>query len=149
SRVTTALASFNWTKYADSTSLQHVGDGLVRALRNAPGVTAVGIAGALPLDGQPAGRFPLMTPERAVQAELVTVGGDYFKAIGTPVLGGREFVDADYNQEVVVVNQSAARAFWAGGSAIGQRISADSGRHWYTVVGVVRDVRQHNLTSAV
>jgi putative ABC transport system permease protein len=149
SRVTTALASFNWSKYGDTTSQQHVAEGLVRALREAPGVSAVGIAGALPLDGQPAGRFPLQTSDRQVQAEFVTVGGDYFKAIGTPVLAGREFADADRDQEVIVVNQAAARAFWNGAQAVGQRISADTGRHWFTVVGVVRDVRQHDLTSDV
>jgi putative ABC transport system permease protein len=47
------------------------------------------------------------------------------------------------------VNQTAARAFWSGANPIGQRVSIDSGAHWFTVVGVVRDVRQHDLTSAV
>ncbi|HZS60078.1 MAG TPA: ABC transporter permease [Gemmatimonadaceae bacterium] len=148
SHVTTALASFNWTKYADTLSQQRAGENLVRSLRSAPGVIAVGIAGALPLDGQPAGRFPLTTAERQVQAEFITVGGDYFKAIGTPVLGGRAFNDADRDQQVVVVNQSAARSFWRG-DPLGQRISADSGKNWFTVVGVVRDVRQHDLTSDI
>jgi predicted permease len=148
SHVTTALVSLNWTKYADTLSQQRAGADLVRALRSAPGVIAVGIAGALPLDGQPAGRFPLETSQRKVQAEFITIGGDYFRATGTPVLGGREFADADRDQQVVVVNQTAARAFWPG-DPLGQRISSDTGKHWYTVVGVVRDVRQHDLTSEV
>jgi putative ABC transport system permease protein len=148
SHVTTALVSLNWTKYADTLSQQRAGQDLVRALRTSPGVTAVGIAGALPLDGQPAGRFPLQTAERSVQAEFILVGGEYFKAIGTPVLGGREFSDADRDQQVVIVNQTAARTFWRG-DPLGQRISADTGKHWSTVVGVVRDVRQHDLTSEV
>jgi ABC-type antimicrobial peptide transport system permease subunit len=46
------------------------------------------------------------------------------------------------------VNQSAARTFWRS-DPLGQRISADTGKHWFTVVGVVRDVRQHDLTSEV
>jgi len=148
SHVTTALVSLNWTKYADTLSQQRAGADLVRALRSAPGVIAVGIAGALPLDGQPAGRFPLQTAQRKVQAEFITVGGDYFRATGAPVLGGREFADADRDQQVVVVNQTAARTFWRG-DPLGQRISADTGKHWFTVVGVVRDVRQHDLTSEV
>jgi putative ABC transport system permease protein len=148
SQVTTALVSFNWSKYSDTTLQQNLADGLLRALRTEPRVTAVGIAGALPLDGQPAGRFPLQTSDRRVQAELITVGGEYFQAIGTPVLGGHAFTDADRNQQVVIVNQTAARSYWRG-QPLGQRISTDSGKHWFTVVGVVRDVRQHDLTSEV
>ena len=148
SHVTTALLSLNWTKYADTLSQQRAGENLLRSLRSTPGVIAVGIAGALPLDGQPAGRFPLQTAERRVQAEFITIGGDYFKTIGTPVLSGRELTDADRDQQVVIVNQTAARTFWRG-DPLGQRISADSGKHWFSVVGVVRDVRQHDLTTDV
>jgi putative ABC transport system permease protein len=153
--VVTAVVPLNWSKYTDQRSINTFANGLLRELHAAPGVTTVGLAGALPLDGQPAFRNPISIEQagasapRIVQVELAVVGGEYFRTIGAPVIGGRAFAEADRDQPVAIVNQSAARGLWPGGQAIGQRVSADTGKHWYSVIGVVRDVRQHDLTSDV
>jgi putative ABC transport system permease protein len=155
SHVVTALVPLNWSKYTDSSSTKRFAEGLLGQLRGAPGVGAVGLASALPLDGQPAARNlikidqPGTTASRMAQAEIKTIDGEYFAAIGSAVLQGRAFTDADRDQNVVMVNQSGARAMWPGVDAIGRRITADSGKHWFTIVGVAKDVRQHDLTSDV
>ena len=155
SKVVTALVSLNWSTYTDSSRINGFADQLIDQLREAPGVAAVGIAGALPLDGHPAYRNRVMLEQpgansmRTGQVEVKSAGGDYFRAIATPIMSGRDFSGADRNQQVAIVSQTAAQELWPGTSPIGERLSGDSGRNWFTVVGVVGDVRQHDLTSEV
>ena len=67
------------------------------------------------------------------------------------LVAGRGFTARDRAgaESVIVVNESFARQFWPDGNAIGGRLkrgrSADSPGPWYTVIGVVNDVKQHGL----
>ena len=47
--------------------------------------------------------------------------------MGIPLVAGRRLADSDTAQSppVIVVNQTLARRFWPGGSAIGGRIAID------------------------
>jgi hypothetical protein len=74
-----------------------------------------------------------------------TVGPNYFAALSTPLLEGREFGMRDQRMEPsktqalpVVVNQTAAREFFGSGEPVGRRIS-DAGKS-YEVVGAVKDL---------
>jgi predicted permease len=69
-----------------------------------------------------------------------------FSTLGIPLLRGRTFdrLDHDEAARVVVVNQAVTR-YWEGRDPIGARMSADDGRTWYTVVGIVGDVRHAGL----
>jgi MacB-like periplasmic core domain len=80
-------------------------------------------------DGKDAGQ-QIMTGE-------VYVTPDYFGALQIPVLMGRTFTDADgpNTQRVAVVNQTFARKFFHGTSAIGHYVDKDM-----MIVGVVEDV---------
>ena len=90
-------------------------------------------------------------PRLAVEG--VTPG--YFRAMGIEVLEGRDFDERDFAPgaaEVFIVNESLARRFWPGGSAVGKRMVGGSsppkdGR-WRTVVGVVKDMRREGLDVA-
>jgi len=82
-----------------------------------------------------------------VQAPVVeeTVGAGYFAALSVPLLAGREFTRDDEDLRAdddrrlpVVVNGSAARAFFGRDDVIGRRLRDDS--RSYLVVGVVRDL---------
>ena len=68
------------------------------------------------------------------------VGSDYFRTMGVPIVAGRSIVDTDTDdvEEVVVINESAARALWPGENAVGKRLSTSDTR-FLRVVGVVRD----------
>jgi len=74
-----------------------------------------------------------------------------FDVLGVPVVRGRGFDDGDVDgaPPVVVINESAARAYWPGEDAIGQRIWVPWGggpeRPW-AVIGVVGDTRYGMLT---
>jgi len=127
-------------------------------LRASPGVLAVGAVNRLPLTGSwwtteysqdgaayPAGREP------KASYRVVTPG--YFRAIGIPVLEGREIDERDNatGQQVVVVSRSLADLAWPHADPIGHRITFDPhtpNAPLYSVVGVVGDVHTSGLADA-
>jgi predicted permease len=78
------------------------------------------------------------------------VSADFFKAIGTPLLRGRFFSIADGPNAppVAIVNDAMARRAWPGQDPVGRRFklgAAGSDRPWFTVVGVVTDMRRQGV----
>ena len=78
------------------------------------------------------------------------VSADFFRAIGTPLLRGRFFTVADGPNAppVAIINDAMARRSWPGHDAVGRRFklgSPGSERPWYTVVGVVTDMRRQGV----
>jgi macrolide transport system ATP-binding/permease protein len=75
-----------------------------------------------------------------------TVGAGYFATLNELMLAGREFVEADQRSHgdgsktlPAVLNESAARAFFGNGNALGKRVRDD--KRPYEVVGVVPDFK--------
>jgi hypothetical protein len=74
-----------------------------------------------------------------------------FKALGTPMLAGRDFTSDDRLESppVVIVNKSMADWLWPETSAIGKRIklggSIASPAPWMTVIGVSADIKRFSL----
>jgi putative ABC transport system permease protein len=83
------------------------------------------------------------------QGDFRSVSPEYFRTLGIPLVAGRLFTPSDGpgTPGVALVNQSLARRYWGTTSPLGGRISADSGRTWSTIVGVVGDVRHYGLDS--
>jgi predicted permease len=78
------------------------------------------------------------------------VDASYFRTVGTSVVAGRGFVDADLvtgADRVAIVSESTARAFWPDGSALGQCISVGDATAMpcSRVVGVAEDTRRFSL----
>ena len=73
---------------------------------------------------------------------LVTPG--FFDVMKTPLVGGRDFTDADTVARpwVAIVNEAAARQFWPDEDAIGRRLTLDSvpEEQPREVIAVVRDI---------
>lgn len=96
----------------------------------------------------------LTVQESRVQkpAVLEKVGAGYFSALNDPILAGREFSDADQRLEPnspvlpLILNQSAARAFFGNSNAIGKRLRDD--KRSYEVAGVVTDLKSGGLLSS-
>jgi len=78
------------------------------------------------------------------------VTGDYLDAMGIPVVDGRGYAarDAD-GPPVVMVNEALAKKFYPGESPVGRRIRPPFGPDlpWFTVIGVVKDVKQGGVGS--
>jgi predicted permease len=79
--------------------------------------------------------------------ELQTVSSDYFETIGVPVLQGRAFTTGDQPDglQVAIINESMAEFYFPDRDPLGRRISRKSFNGswgaWFTVVGVVADIR--------
>jgi putative ABC transport system permease protein len=84
-------------------------------------------------------------------ANAHTVGLDYFRTLGIPVVRGRVFTETDHAQgpPVVVLSQELADTLWPGEDPLGKRLDASGLREgpWITVVGIVGDIRQRSLAS--
>jgi predicted permease len=123
-------------------------------LRALPGVTAVGVVNNLPLDeGTGGGRFltEAMTDDGGgVLLDQNFAGGDYFTAMGIELIRGRPFTNdeaASLNSSLII-SRSAAERLWADQDPVGRRVRRPRSDQWYTVVGVVDDVKQGDFREA-
>ncbi|RPI20082.1 MAG: ABC transporter permease [Acidobacteria bacterium] len=125
---------------------------VLEGLNSLPGVTAAGAIQSLPIDGTSdtatvhvegyvaaPGRPPLSCEYRNISPE-------YFRAMGIPLLQGRDFSAADDVDSplVIIVDERAARQFWPGQNPIGKRLGF-SPRRLREVIGVVGSVRNQGL----
>ncbi|WP_263350536.1 ABC transporter permease [Acidicapsa acidisoli] len=89
--------------------------------------------------------------ERLPNANILGVTPNYLETMRIPVLRGRGIADADRagTEKVVVISESMARQSFAGKDPIGKQITCgwDSNGEWWTIVGVVGDVRQDSPAS--
>jgi putative ABC transport system permease protein len=93
---------------------------------------------------------PSGTVSEAAPFRLDEISGGFFKALGAPLIRGRLFTAADGPgaPRVAIVNQAMVRRLWQGNDPIGRRFkqgAADSVQPWFTVVGVVGDMRRQGL----
>jgi predicted permease len=83
-----------------------------------------------------------------------TISGDYFQALGVPLLRGRFFTELDSPTAtpVVIINQTMARRYWPSEDPLGKGLKGFDPRghndEWVRVVGVVKDMRSRGLESA-
>jgi predicted permease len=113
-----------------------------------PGVERVAMSANLPFNGFAAGqRFiiegrPLPRGGTEPPRDVNFVSPEYFDTLGIGLVEGRAFEAADLTREPMptIVNETMARQFWPGESAIGKRIAHPLVMEWQEIVGVVRDV---------
>lgn len=125
---------------------------VVERLRALPGVEAASLSYTMPFFGVAETRKYAIAGDEAPKpgqepvASTNGVSPEYFSTVGTRVVEGRAFTDADTrtSPRVFVVNQGAARGLFRGRSPIGQRIAqvtGDKAPEWGEVVGVVEDTQ--------
>ncbi len=125
---------------------------LYQKIEALPGVVAVGDVTRLPLAGRAGNPTTLLAIEGSTtapgdrpQVDFRRAGHDYFKAMGISTSEGRVFNDRDTPQTepVAIINQVAARRFFAGQNPVGGRIGFGNAAtpQWSRIVGVVGDVR--------
>jgi predicted permease len=120
-----------------------------------PGVTSVGFATEMPMEGldpnwdeihvegrtYPAGEIP---PLRLFKY----VSPDFFHTSGTRVIAGREirWNEVYQRRDVAMVSENLARELWgSAAAAIGKRLRQFDGLPWREVVGVMQDVRENGI----
>jgi putative ABC transport system permease protein len=154
--VLTASVDLNWSRYRtpekqiDKERVLAFHRRLEEKLRAQPGVVEVGRAWTFPLnarfnnDGtfQVEGR-PVEAGQALPRAEARGASAEYFRAIGVPVLRGRDFDERDDGSSgsSVLVSQGLAHRQFGDEGPVGRRLSTNGGRTWSTIVGVVGDVR--------
>jgi putative ABC transport system permease protein len=140
--------------YAQSAQRMGFFDRLVERARTLPGVQSAGGAMVLPVTGS--GRAihfniqgrPPKTPKDYIIMGYRPVTPGYLETLHVPLLQGRLIKDSDTERSpyVVVVNESLAKEFFPGESALGKRIQIgalpESDVPWMEIVGVVGNMKQ-------
>jgi putative ABC transport system permease protein len=138
--------------FPTATAKQRVLEASLAQLQTVPGVKSATVVSPSPMDAPwtlmlfNAEGTPSPEPRGVYSAySRVPVPG-YFQSVGQPVLQGRDFNASDTAEAplVCIVSQSIAKRFWPNDSPIGKRIRwgrLDGTRPWFTIVGVVGDMK--------
>jgi predicted permease len=131
-----------------------------------PGVERASATSHLPLDSNYANWYDGYYKEGASPEDQNTNLADdrsilpgYFQTIGATLISGRDFTDADdaAHEHVAIIDDELAAREWPGQSALGKKLNSSVSpkgfyefeRDWVVVVGVVKHVQYHSLTSSV
>ncbi len=118
-----------------------------------PGVEAAGITDMLPLDrnrswglvakGQPYAK------DKNYDVFVYVVSPGYLEAMGMHLRKGRDFSwkDIPSSEQVIIINEAAARREWPGRDAVGQ-LAQGIGKGDTRIIGVFSDVRESSVESA-
>jgi predicted permease len=157
--VITGAFNLTWHNYHEKDTFHKFFDRLFEGTSALPGISAAGAAAVLPLSGPAPGDVmtvrgytaPLGASTLLVHDEI-SVAGDYFAAMGIPLISGRFLVpeDAGSGQLACVVDETFARHYWPGASALGKEVydgtSPAADAKYFTIVGIVGTVKQAGLT---
>lgn len=123
-------------------------------LARLPGVTAASYTDYVPLSLGSGSWEDLRVegyvaePNENMKLYRAAIGPDYFRALGIPLVAGRDFTidDDSAHTPVMIVNEAFVRRFTNGRAALGVRVHG-WGR-WFTIVGVARDTKTYRVTEA-
>jgi predicted permease len=137
---------------ADPELVTRTQNNIVDKLAAIPGVTSVGFADSMPMEG-------ILANWNGVEVEGKKMGEDtpmrlfryvapgFFHTSGTRMVAGHELTWTDIygRRPVVILSENLAREYWGSPSAaLGKRLR-DYGGPWSEVVGVVEDVRENGV----
>jgi putative ABC transport system permease protein len=137
-------------KYVDQDHIVVFYQNALGRLRSVPGVQSAGIGETVPMGGEGESTVirmpdhPAATQKELPFANYTIISPGYLSAVGTPVLRGRDFVEADTadSMPVALVNVAMEKKYWPGQSALGKQVGPGSARFpLLTIVGVVPDVK--------
>jgi len=125
-------------------------------VRVIPGVESAALGTGVPLTGNHRRSditiegLPTPGPGEFPHPDRHNVSAAYITTMGIPLLGGRNFSDADNETapDVALINSTMARRFWTDGDPIGKRFlwgHPGKDEKWITIVGVVADTKLYGL----
>ncbi len=138
---------------ADPHMVTRVENNIADKLASIPGVTSVGFAGLVPMEGVEPGWSAIFVEGETFKGDRPIrsfnyVSPGYFQALGTRLIAGRDFTwNEIYGlQRKVIVSENLARESWGSAAgAIGKRIQEGPSKPWYQVIGVAQDVRYNGV----
>jgi putative ABC transport system permease protein len=129
---------------------------LTEKLSTRPGVVSAAQVAMLPVSGSgwnddigPDGSPAAASGKNAL---FNLVGPGYFRTMGSPILAGREFTEADNlsSPKVAVVNQEFARKYFDGKNPVGhtfhQEAEAGKPEPLFQIVGMVKNAKYYELS---
>ena len=151
----TARVALPPASYREGADFARFAQRLVERLSALPAVEAAGATSDLPIESSASGTSfeidgrPIVPGTLPPIVSYQTVTPGYFATMRTPITRGRDVGWSDLRDGVnsIVVNQQMVDEFWEGQDPIGKRIRRSSSdpkdvRPWFTVVGVVGNIRQ-------
>ncbi len=150
--VTTGAYGLPLQQYEKQSQVDTFNRELLRRLNALPGVTATGLTTQLPSTGITNNQTFVVegyAPPKGADLNLATVSyvqGNFFAAMGIPLLRGRFLAETDRHgsQLVLVVNHKLAQHYWPGQDPVGKRLrigTPDMQTPWLTIAGEVADAK--------
>ncbi|MFZ0233444.1 MAG: ABC transporter permease [Candidatus Acidiferrales bacterium] len=151
--IMTARINPNESFCAEPRRCQNFYHDLLDRVRALPGVNGAALVSTLPLGGRVTKLSAEMENHPPSSSEPLplfwenTVSPDYFQVMNIRLLSGRTFTaaDASATPPVIIITAATARRYWPHENPIGKHIKPRLENNWYTVVGVVADVRGYDL----
>ena len=153
-RLLTMRVALPNSSYRDAAAVTNFYGSLAARLNSLPGVSSAAFATGLPPARQ------INANDTVIENHVVVPGGplnnidywnsvtpNYFQTIGARLVEGRLLNSGDGANApfVVVVNQTLAKTYWPGRTALGHRVRTSNTTPWRTVVGVVADIKNAAL----
>jgi predicted permease len=144
--------------YSTQAAVDQFNHELIRRVAQIPSVEAVGLTSFLPASGNNSNSTFVVegyVPPKDANMNLATqinVHGNYFQAMGIPLLNGRFFTEEDkaVTQLVGIVNHKMAEHYFHGENPVGKRLrigTPETETPWVTIVGEVADVKESSPDS--
>jgi putative ABC transport system permease protein len=143
-------------KYPETYQRRQFYDEAIDRLERLGGVRSAGFVNVLPFSTYDGGTrltvdgAPTPEPGRQPSASYRIASPHYHAAMRIPLVEGRFFDSGDSAEglPVALVNQTLARRYLGGRSAVGRRVRLDAAADapWLTIVGVIGDVHHSALT---
>lgn len=123
-------------------------------LASLPRVRSAGVLSKVPLDGESREDSAVWVQDRLPRPgtipnvhQIAFASAKAFAALGARVIQGREFtqLDASNPPQEAIVTRALARLYWGDSVALGRHLGFSPTGPWYTVVGVVGDLRGDGL----
>jgi putative ABC transport system permease protein len=127
---------------------------VVERVSQLQGVESAAVVRGLPFSGN-GGSVTYLIPDRPAppagqepKALENAIDPNYLRTVGLPLLRGRNFTldDGPNSQPVVIINRTMAENLWPGEDPLGKRIEFPEVKTTASVVGVVGDAKQYDLS---
>ncbi len=126
-------------------------------LAQIPGVSAVSLSSAIPMDGYNSNDIVFAEDHGYAEGELPPirrfkfVSPGFLATMGTPLVAGRDITWEDTYQKIPValISENFAKEYWHDAhNALGKRIRVATTDDWREIVGVVADVHDNGVDEA-